>query len=255
MRHQDDMLNVGHEAFASWLKREYPHLGPIGDGVEIARESWKAALAQKAWSAALKNSPTSFLGMQIPKPGQPFEGGFYGGQVRLASGIFAIAWAPKSSQIVGAIGVHEANAYDYADSRANTLALAEAGSPLAQAALAANINGHTDWVLPARDVLELGYRLLKPTTTQNYRSWRDGENPSSVPFGRHYTEQFPLQTTAELFKDGGAEAFDLRWYLTSTLNSAGRAFDQDFSCGHQLDYAVSLEARARFVRLIQLNSF
>lgn len=31
--------------FDTWIKREYPHLGPIGDGVVIAREAWSAALA------------------------------------------------------------------------------------------------------------------------------------------------------------------------------------------------------------------
>lgn len=31
--------------FEEWRKREYPWLGPIGDGVQIAREAWSAALA------------------------------------------------------------------------------------------------------------------------------------------------------------------------------------------------------------------
>ncbi|ATI00013.1 hypothetical protein [Alcaligenes faecalis] len=33
--------------FDAWIKREYPHLGPIGDCVAIAREAWSAALAQQ----------------------------------------------------------------------------------------------------------------------------------------------------------------------------------------------------------------
>jgi hypothetical protein len=188
------------------------------------------------------------------QPGQPFEGGFYGGLVRQPSGIFAVAVAPKSSQVTGIIGVREAAAYDYVDSLSNTKALADAGSPLAQAAIAANINGHNDWLLPARDVVEQLYRLLKPTTQENYATWRDGENANSVPPGRHYTEQFPVQTTAELFRKGGSEAFDPAWYLTSTLHSAGRAFIQGFDYGSQYDVSVSFEARARFVRLIQLGA-
>ena len=189
------------------------------------------------------------------QPGQPFEGGFYGGKILLPMGIFALAWAPKSTEIKGCIGVHEADAYDYADSRANTMALAAAGSHLAQAALAANINGHADWLLPARDVLELGYRLLKPTTMENDASWRDGENPNSVPPGRHYTEQLPVQTTSDLFRAGGTEAFDPHWHLSSTLYSAGRAFCQHFGYGGQyVAPAISFEVRARFVRLIQLTA-
>lgn len=188
------------------------------------------------------------------QPGQPFEGGFYSGKVRRDTGIYAVAVAPKSTQIKGSIVVRDAAAYDYADSRANTLALADAGSPLAQAAIKADINGYTDWALPARDVLELAYRLLKPSAHANYASWRDGENHYSVPPGRHYTAQLPAQTTAELFREGGAEAFDLAWYLTSTLHSAGRAFSQLFDSGLQYDFDVSFEARARFVRLIQLSA-
>ncbi|WP_395029746.1 hypothetical protein [Alcaligenes aquatilis] len=56
--------------FNAWIKYEYPHLGPIGEGVAIAREAWSAALAQqdadrmdaeryRAWrDAACKNDRT-----------------------------------------------------------------------------------------------------------------------------------------------------------------------------------------------------
>ncbi|KLR58084.1 hypothetical protein OX89_08995 [Diaphorobacter sp. J5-51] len=36
------------ENFETWRKREYPHLGPIGDGLPIAREAWDAAMGAKA---------------------------------------------------------------------------------------------------------------------------------------------------------------------------------------------------------------
>ncbi|WKL14221.1 hypothetical protein QYQ99_17595 [Comamonas testosteroni] len=38
--------------FENWIKREYPWLGPIGDGVHIAREAWSAALAATPAAAA-----------------------------------------------------------------------------------------------------------------------------------------------------------------------------------------------------------
>ena len=38
--------------FENWRKREYPWLGPIGDGVQIAREAWSAALAATPAAAA-----------------------------------------------------------------------------------------------------------------------------------------------------------------------------------------------------------
>ena len=75
-----------------------------------------------------------------------------------------------------------------------------------------------------------------------------------MPPGRHYTEQLPVQTTSDLFRAGGTEAFYPHWHLSSTLYSAGRAFGQVFNDGGQYDGAVSFEARARFVRLIQLTA-
>lgn len=37
----------GADGFDAWIKREYPWLGPIGNGVVIAKEAWSAALAQQ----------------------------------------------------------------------------------------------------------------------------------------------------------------------------------------------------------------
>lgn len=185
--------------------------------------------------------------------GQPFEGGFYGGLLQLGSAFFAIAWAPKSTQIKAAIGVEKANAFNYADSHSNTIALAEAGSPLAKAALAANINGHNDWLIPARDVLELAYRMLKPSKNQNFVDWNDGVNQSSAPKGVHYSKFNPTQTIAPDFLQGGSESFDLTWYWSSTLHSEGLVFCQHFEDGYQSHYHyVSAVGLARFVRLTQI---
>ncbi|MGB6097868.1 MAG: hypothetical protein WBF95_16425 [Comamonas thiooxydans] len=185
--------------------------------------------------------------------GKPFEGGFYGGVININSHIYAIVWAPKSTQIKAEIDVEKANAFDPADSYSNTVALADAGSPLARAALAANINGYNDWLIPARDVLELGYRMLKPSKNQNYANWFDGVNRNSLPEGKHYSESYPAQTIASDFLDGGSESFDLAWYWSSSLHSGGVAFCQHFEDGYQSHYhSVSAVGLARFVRLTQV---
>ena len=190
--------------------------------------------------------------------GAPFEDGFYGGKIRVGIAIFAIVWAPKAEgEIMGKwmdACTDVQGATSYFDSMANTRAMAESGSEIAKQALAVSIGGHTDWCIPARDVLEMGYRYLKPSTKKNYCTFRDGDNPSSIPAGYPYTENNPLQTTEDLFQKGNAEAFDEAIYFSSTQDSEGRAWVQFFDDGDQ-DYLIkAYERRCRFVRLIQLNT-
>lgn len=189
--------------------------------------------------------------------GDAFEGGFYGGKIRIGVAIFAIVWAPKAE---GEIEGKWMDAYTDVqgatscfDSMANTRAMAEAGSDIAKQALKANIGGHTDWCIPARDVLEMGYRHLKPTAEENY-VYRSGDNPSSIPAGYPYTEASPAQTTVEAFQEGNAEAFDEAWYFSSTHHSERRAWGQLFDDGHQSHHNKACERRCRFVRLIQLSA-
>ena len=94
----------------------------------------------------MKNVPSSIL---IPQSfGTPFEGGFYGGQVRIGNGIFAVAWAPKAIGELAGIWLpgykQVPNAVSCYDSMANTVAMAEAGSPIAKQALGLEINGFAD---------------------------------------------------------------------------------------------------------------
>ena len=189
--------------------------------------------------------------------GAPFEGGFYGGKIRIGDGIFAVVWAPKATGDIKGLWLPSytqvPNTDSYFDSMANTVAMAAAGSPIAHQALAAEIAGHKDWCIPARDVLELAYRHLKPSSYENY-AYEDGENTSSVPPGDAYTEELPAQTSVEAFRKGGAEAFEEAWYWSSTQASSYGAWNQYFYDGLQGYYSKKFGGRARLVRLIQLNS-
>jgi hypothetical protein len=193
--------------------------------------------------------------------GSPFEGGFYGGQIRSHGGakIFAVVWAPKA---LGETSMPWLPSYnDVPNARScfhstdNTRAMAEAGSELAKWALGLEIAGHKDWCIPARDVLELGYRHLKPTTYKTGGYFRDGDNPSSVPVGYPYNlGELPAQTSVEAFRNGGAEAFEDEWYWSSTQFSSSLAWGQYFDLGYQDGlFKTDSECRARAVRLIQLN--
>ena len=200
------------------------------------------------------DQPTILVPAQI---GAPFEGGFYGGQIRSGAKTFAIAWAPKAQGETKAAWLPKRKLVPGATScyhsMDNTRAMAEAGSKLAKWALGLDIAGHSDWCIPARDVLEFAYRHLKPGTQDNYAGFRDGDNPSSIPPGYPYTEQAPAQTSVAAFQKGGAEAFDPVWYWSSTQYSEGSAWNQTFGYGSQLSTSKSAEAQARAVRLIQLN--
>ena len=196
---------------------------------------------------------------QVPDIGAPFEGGFFGGQIRIGGAILAVIWAPKALGETEGVWLPDSamvsNALSCCNSMGNTQAMAEAGSPLAKWALGLEINGHTDWCLPARDVLELGYRHLKPTTWETRCYFRDGDNPSSLPPGYPYTKEVSIaQTAIELFQAGGTEAFDASWYWSSTVYSEASAWCQSFYNGYQHYNHQDNELRARAIRLIQLNA-
>lgn len=186
------------------------------------------------------------------------EGGHFGGDFIVNGKVTSAFWAPKALGETSSIWLPNnkivTGASSYVDSVANTLAMAEAGSPLGQWAIGLDINGKRDWVIPARDVLEPAYRHLKPTTYETYCTFRDGENPNSIPAGLHYTEDDPIvQTTVEAFKDGGLEAFEDAVYWTSSQYSSRSAFVQHFGSGTQHRSGKSYEFRARAVRMVQLN--
>lgn len=97
------------------------------------------------------------------------------------------------------------------------------------------------------------YRNAKPTTDENWCSWRDGDNPSSIPPGELYTEESPAQVDDALFQVGGAEAFDAAWYWSSTQSSALFAYAQDFCIGNLYSYYKGARARAFAVRMIPIE--
>ncbi|MCA0213110.1 MAG: DUF1566 domain-containing protein [Proteobacteria bacterium] len=185
-------------------------------------------------------------------PGTPYGGGFYDGPIVLgnevwgqvsapkAQGQITGIWMPKSSNVIGATS--------YVDGLANTRAMADAGSPIAQQALACRIAGFDDWHIGARDQVELQYRHHKPTKQMNAGNFRDGDNPSSYPAGYRYSSDMPLQTLDPLFQEDGVEAFEPMGYWTSTQYSAYYAWSQLFYYGGQHLNAKSWELGVKFVR-------
>lgn len=178
----------------------------------------------------------------LPEIGQPFGGGFFSGVTRdpVSGKRYLNITAGAAHELVGTWGKYGEKiegADSFTDSRANTEAMAAAGSELAQKVLALDIGGFTDWAIPARDVQELQYRHFKPTTEENWQYGRSGDNPNSEPVGLLYTDESPTQTSIEAFQEGGPEAFRDTWYWSSSQRSAYNAFGMYFGVGGQASAA------------------
>lgn len=188
-----------------------------------------------------------------PAIGQPYGGGFVTGITRdpETGKRYLNITAGAEHELVGAWGEYGQKvegASSFTDSRANTEAMAAAGSDLAQRVLALSIGGFSDWAIPARDVQELQYRHFKPTTEENWQYNRSGDNPNSEPVGHLYSEEDPAQTVHAGFRQGEPEAFQERAYWSSSQRSAIYAFIMHFDDGLQLTSVKGNEHRVRPVR-------
>lgn len=178
-------------------------------------------------------------------------GGFFAGLIMQSDGLHMVIDMGKANDLEGQkYGCYgeKITADSPTDSLANTIAMAEAGSEVAKEALSRGM------AIAADGALEMFYRHFKPTTDKNYCSFKDGDNPGSVPPGQRYTEDSPAQTTVATHQAGGPEAFEPTWYLSSTQCSAYGAYGQGFEDGNQRTFYKDRKARVRLVRTIKVIS-
>lgn len=190
-------------------------------------------------------------------PGTPFAGGFYAGRILVGGRAHLLVVAPKADGerddaplLTSAALVAGASSFN--DGRANTAALAEAGSELARWAQGLRIGGFDDWYLPARDELEILYRAFKPTADENFCG--SGDNPSADPVTWAYSRDVPPRTVVASFAGGEAEAFESTWYWSSTqyAGDESSAWYQTFDSGCQGDNHKDDGLRARAVRRLKV---
>ena len=189
-------------------------------------------------------------------PGAPFGGGYYAGRINVGGQIYALVVAPKAlgGEAPGTLTwktsqTTTAGTTSTNDGWTNTNAMAAAGianHPAGQFCRGLSIGGFNDWYLPAKDELEILYRNFKPTTQANNTS--SGANSSSVPPQGNYTPGNPAQTSIALFKEGGAEAFIVGYYWSSTEYSSSIGWDQRFDIGGQND---DFKTNTRYVRAVR----
>lgn len=158
----------------------------------------------------------------IPALGAQLEGGFFHCVVLIDGQLWGEVTGPKADCQVSGLAWHPdctdiAGATSDFDGLANTRAMAAAGSPLAQAALACRSGGFDDWAIPARGSQLLQWAHLKP-----------------------------------LLPD--AETFAPKWHWSSTQFSRYYAFYQSFFNGTTVIGGKSWEdGCARFVRRFPLG--
>lgn len=189
-------------------------------------------------------------------PGKALNGGYYAGTFRLNNENYALIVSPADSGEFSNVGWEAyrqiTNASSYIDGFANTVAMAESGHVISQHSLQILINGFQDWYIPSRDELELIYRNLKPTTDVNLTSFRDGENPSSIPPGYAYTKAVPKVTSAKIFRTGEEQAMAASRYWSSTEASMFAAWTQHFKDGHHYtDHKIAAH-KIRMVRKFKI---
>jgi hypothetical protein len=159
--------------------------------------------------------------------GAAYGGGYYAGSISTAGNGVAdfylvvgpVASAQNASKQWKTTGTDTPGTNSVIDGPANSAAMNDASHPAAQFCEGLTIGGFSDWYSPAKNELEVCYYNLKPTTQANNTS--SGTNTNAVPSrGSNYTAGTPAQTSAAAFQSGGAEAFSVTYYWSSTQNSA-----------------------------------
>src|SRR3989304_426966 len=159
----------------------------------------------------------------VPAIGAACAGGFCLGHVFVDALPYAIIVAPKAEGRQDVIAWNKSlkrvdGALSYFDGLANTRAMAAAGSELAKWAQGLRLGGVNDWHTPSRQDL-------------------------LVVRGN-------VAAAGPLFGDNGAEAFESKWYWSSTQNEFNDdyAWIQLFGYGDQDSLRKSTEYRAFVVR-------
>ncbi len=202
----------------------------------------------------------------IPDIGGFFEGGFVAGYISdTADGVATrvLIVAPKASGEDSSIQYKTSASSDTNPPSQNevygkvaTDFFAGSGvHPAFAYAAGLNINGFSDWYIPAKNELEIIYRNLKPTTGSNNTS--SGANSNAVPSATgNYTAGDPAQTTVTAFQTGNSEAFASDYYWSSSENSSdtNNAWIQSPNNGVQLGTGAKNDTSpyARAIRSVSI---
>jgi len=202
------------------------------------------------------NAPA--VGLQLPAAiGAEFGGGRLLAALIYPDGPHALIKMPKAigdfagEKLLEDYDTDVPGALSLIDGHANTKAFAAAGSKIAQRVLAIGDGTY----IPAIDELGAMYCVAKPTAQETYIYGRNGINLHSLPPRLPYAFEPPKQTDLELFREGGAEAFetdDSYWSSTQYAGRSSSAWTQWFNYGSQRSWNKSTSGRVVVVRRLPL---
>jgi hypothetical protein len=200
------------------------------------------------------NAPAT--GIQLPAAiGAAFEGGFLMAALMYADGPHALIKMPKAAgdfrRKVWGDPARDVAALSLIDGLANTIAMADNGSEIARKVLDLG----KDCYIPAIDELGAMYCAAKPTPHETSIYGRNGINLHAIPPRLPYAFDPPKQTEIEIFRDGGAEAFetdDSYWSSTQSAGDSYHAWGQWFDDGYQSHWLKSTTGRVCVVRRVPL---
>jgi hypothetical protein len=143
----------------------------------------------KTLSPTQASADTRTAPLTPPAPGQywPGQGGIYAGICRGEDGQaprhIIVATAPEASftGVWGEYGKDVAGTKRRFDGRANTLAMAEAGSEIAQRVLALQIDGHQDFHIPSRAEAALAFANVPELFTSGWH-WTSTQHSRNYAF-------------------------------------------------------------------------
>jgi hypothetical protein len=131
--------------------------------------------------------------------------------------------------------------------------LNDADHPLFEWVRSLNIDGHTDWYIPARWEANILYRNLKPTTDTNNLTGHPTNNPYGITGQTgSFTSTVPAQTSVAAFQAGGAEAFIAVGHWTATQDGAdlNLVYVQSFGNGYSFFTLKSSGGASRAIRRV-----
>lgn len=181
--------------------------------------------------------------------GTKTESGTYFGKIRAGGALHALFLPPMAIALQEPTvwnGSHDRveGAHSLSDGVANTIAMAKAGSKIAQGAIGLGLH------IPAIDELDLLYRAFKPTTERNWCYLRSGINLNAETPLEPYTPEFPAQTEFAVYRAGGAEALPAKalWSSSQSRYWDDSAWIQNFYDGYQNTYHKSTKLPVVLVR-------
>jgi len=252
------------------IQTEFGGTNPIGLGEYYANGGLVPASTSGTYGAVPSSGAISvqnFYGTTAVVPpdtiGQAYGGGYYAGKISTSGNgvathyliVAPVASGVASSQAWRTSVPSNNNFANSIDGPGNSETMNSGTFPAAQWCRGLNIGGYTDWYLPALYELEVCYYFLKPSTNGNSGGY--GSNPYAVspqPRNTNYTNpEPPSRTSVSAFQSGGAEAFTLDEYWTSTQEDSYNAKDIYFQNGIQYSvYKTTADAyhKTRAVRRI-----